>query len=127
MRRWCVNDRHDKLPGHHGEDRTMPDEEQSARTAGLIIAEGLPPPGTPVAFADGVTNLANSKHLVKFYLYRTDPTVDNSGPAKNNIVVQVVMPIDGFVRTAAFLNKGIDQLISNGALTQIDVDNLRSE
>ena len=82
----------------------MPNEEKAASggAANLISATGLPPSGTPVAFADGVTNLAHSNSIVKFYLYRTDPTVDNSGPAENRIVGQIVMPIDGFVRTAIF-------------------------
>jgi hypothetical protein len=88
----------------------MPDEEKPAGrvSPGTIIATGLPPPGTPVAFADGVTNFSQNKHVVKFYLYRTDPDVGGVGPAQNNIVAQVVMPVDGFVQTVLFLNKGVD-------------------
>ena len=102
-------------------------EAVSSRTPETIFASGLPPPGTPVAFADGVTNLAHSKYIVKFYLYRTDPDVGGSGPAQNNIVGQIVMPIDGFVRMAVFLNRGVDLLVSNEVISKLDVDNLKFE
>jgi hypothetical protein len=107
----------------------MSDEEKPAGSGAsqLILAAGLPPPGTPVAFADGVTNLAHSNNVVKFYLYRTDPDVSNAGPAKNNIVGQIVMPIDGFIRTLLFLNTGIDMLVANGAITTTELDKIKSE
>jgi hypothetical protein len=109
--------------------RKMPDEAKPASSGAsdIIFATGHPPPGTAVAFADGVTNFAHSKSIVKFYLYRTDPSVDASGPYENNIVAQIVMPLDGFVRTALFLNRGIELLVSKGAMSQADVDQLRSE
>jgi hypothetical protein len=39
-------------------------------------------PGTtiPTIFADGIVNLANSAHIVKFYLFRFDPNVSHWSP-----------------------------------------------
>jgi hypothetical protein len=94
------------------EDDAMADEEKPASsgapilTTQVIPASGPPPPGIPVAFADGVSNFAQSKFVVKFYLFRTDPDVAGGGPSQNNIVTQVVMPIEGFVRSAIYLIEG---------------------
>ena len=94
-------------------------------TTKVILASGPPPPGTPVAFADGVSNFVQSKYIVKFYLFRTDPDVAGGGPSQNNIVTQIVMPIEGFVRSAILFNRGLEFLIANGAISRPEVDAIK--
>jgi hypothetical protein len=99
----------------------------SSAPATLIPATGFPPPGTAVAFADGVSSMAHGTSVVKFYLFRTDPDVAGSGSSQNNIVGQIVMPVDGFVLSAVFLYKSIELLISKQLISQLRVDEIKSQ
>ena len=85
-------------------------------------ATGVPPPDTPVVFADGVTNLAYNKYIVKFYLYRTDLDVNAASIFENRVISQMVMPIESFVATIAFLNNSIATLVAAQIISQVEVD-----
>jgi hypothetical protein len=93
----------------------------------LIPATGFPPENMPTAFADGVANIAPSLTTVKFYLYRTDPDISGAPRYRNAIVAQVVMPIDGFVASVAFLNRSVSRLVEQGALNKEQVDAIYSQ
>jgi len=110
-------------------DETKPEFSGGAAAAATMIrATGIPPAGTPVAYADGIANLAHGKNVVKFYLLRADPDVAAVGPVQIQVVAQIVMPIDGFVRSIIFLTKTIQTLlIPRGAISQEEVEQIRSE
>ena len=76
-------------------------------------------PGTkiPTVFADGVINLANSSHIVKFYLFRFDPSTKDVGRAQIVPCAQVVLPFDGFINTFVFLENAIEKLRAQGIVT----------
>ena len=76
-------------------------------------------PGTtiPTIFADGIVNLANSAHIVKFYLFRFDPNVKDVSKAQAIPCAQAVFPIDGFVNAFAFLESAVEKLRVQGIIT----------
>lgn len=85
-----------------------------------------PPEALPVAFADFVMNFALSSHAVKFYLARFDPSIGDGDENRPTPVVQVVFTRDGFMNTFAFLERSINSLIKDGALSQDEVDAARA-
>jgi hypothetical protein len=46
------------------------------------LGQEFPNPEIPTIFADGIMNLANSYHVVKFYLFRFDPGIINVNTAR---------------------------------------------
>jgi hypothetical protein len=101
----------------------MSDEEKPASRE-TSLATGFPPLGTPVAFADGVTSISYSTSVIKFYLYRTDSDVGGAPKSQNNIVGQIVMPVEGFVQTAIFLHNTIPSLVEKKVISQSEVDTI---
>ena len=106
----------------------MTDEHSGAvsQTPGNVeFARGFPPPTIPTIFADGVLNVAPSPNVVKFYLFRSDPDAGGGSKYKNQVVMQVVMPMHGFVHTALFFERSLKHFLANGTIPQAVVDGLR--
>lgn len=87
--------------------------------------EEYPGAAIPTIFADGVRNLANSSHIVKFYFYRLDPNVQDSNKAQVRTCAQAVMPVDGFVNMYVFFERAIQALQAQGIVTGQVVDQAR--
>src|SRR5262245_46697378 len=75
----------------------------------MRVEEGFPPATLPTVFADGVVNVAPSASVIRFYLYRADPEQTGKGEYQNQAVVQIVMPVLGFVQMATFFEKAVKQ------------------
>src|SRR5690242_7366458 len=93
--------------------------------AKAIPAGEFPPPQFPTVFADGVMSVANSTSVVKFYLFRFEPSFSGSGQSQTQPFVQVVMPIDGFVATFAFFEAAVTRYKEQGLITQSRIDEIR--
>ena len=86
-----------------------------------------PPPDFPLLFADNVSNFAYGQSLIRLYFVRNDPSFSaGTNEAKTQPVVQLVMPIDGFVATTLFFEHVLSVLISEKVLSQAHVDELRA-
>lgn len=79
----------------------------------------------PTIFADGVKNMANSTHIVKFYFYRLDPNVHDPNKAQLRTCAQAVLPMDGFINMYAFLERAIQTLQAQGIITAEALDAAR--
>ena len=94
------------------------------------VTEGFPndfPAETlPTVFADGVVNLANSPYVVKYYLFRFDPSLRDASISRTQAFAQVVMPMGGFVQTAVFFENALRNLVASGVVSSEDVDAARS-
>jgi hypothetical protein len=55
----------------------------------------FPAPSCPTTFADGVLNASVSQHIVKYYLYRFEPSLRGDNQYQTQAVGQIVMPIEG--------------------------------
>jgi hypothetical protein len=86
----------------------------------------FPPAGLPVIFADVVASIAWSTTNVKFYLARNHPAVDASGGISQEVVAQVVMPIDTFASAALLFEATLKRMVAEGKLTNDMVDQLRA-
>jgi hypothetical protein len=93
----------------------------------LIPATGFPSEEVLTIFADGVANIAPSQNIMKFYLYRTDPDISGVTRYRNSIPAQIVMPMDGFISTVAFLHTALARLVSQGILSKELVDGIYSQ
>lgn len=78
------------------------------------------PDSIPTLFSDGILNLANSSSIVKFYLGRLDPQSD--GTHRTVACGQVVMPLEGFVNSIAFVERMVAKLVSEGIISQAALD-----
>jgi hypothetical protein len=108
----------------------MADEEkkqpkQPAATV-LPFKEEYPSTLLPTIFADGVANLAQGPHIMKFYLFRQEPSATGAGPYRNQVVTQIVMPVEGFVAMTAFFEKAIQNFIENGQIQREVWESARS-
>jgi hypothetical protein len=72
----------------------------------------------PTVFADGIFNLANSAHVVKFYMFRLDPSMTNQQVAQVIPCLQIVLPLDGFINAFAFLEAAVEKLRRQGVITE---------
>lgn len=61
-------------------------------------------------------NIANGPNVIKFYLYRVDPTVNGEMAQQVTPCAQIIMPVDGFLTTFAFMEHAIADLIKKGEL-----------
>jgi len=86
----------------------------------------FPSPTTDVVFADGVWSLTSSPAVVKYYLARFDPSFAGDGRVQVNAVVQVVMPIDGFVNMFAFFEAQLRDLINRGFVSEERLEQARA-
>ena len=91
----------------------------------VTLHERFPTRDVPAIFADGVSSIANSAALVKFYLYRTDPSTTGDGGTNNTITSQVVMPLDGFVATFIFFETAIRRYVEQGLVHEKQMNDLR--
>jgi hypothetical protein len=85
----------------------------------------FPPASLPTIYADGIVNLAHSGSLARFYLMRTDPSLDGSERYQVQAFAQVVMPLLALVQTAVFLEIEVKRLVSRGLVDQKFVDEAR--
>ena len=87
----------------------------------------FPPIRFPTIYADNVLNLSHAAHVIKFYFARIDPSFTGGSTAavQHTAVAQVVMPIDGFVRTALFFEQAMTSMISDNIISQAEVDAIR--
>jgi hypothetical protein len=91
----------------------------------ILIEEGFPPLTLPTIFCDGIANLAPSGHVIKFYLFRSDPDQTGKPKYKNQILAQVIMPITAFIHSGLFFEKGLKQFVEQGTISQELVDNIK--
>ncbi len=76
-----------------------------------------PPEFVPTVFADGILNVANSNRVVKVYFNRLDPSLTGSPEPISRPVLQMIMPIEGFIEMAAFLNVAVETRIKDGTFS----------
>lgn len=79
----------------------------------------------PALYADFVFNAQAGPFMVKWYLGRADPTLDNSPGAKFQPVAQVVMPIASFVNTAVFFDAVLEDMVRDGFVSAKQVAEMR--
>jgi hypothetical protein len=79
----------------------------------------------PVVFADAIGSQSFGFGVVKMYLTRFDPDPGLVGPSKEVTVCQVVMPLENFVRTVAFLEFRLNQMVQLGAVNSTIVEEAR--
>jgi hypothetical protein len=79
----------------------------------------------PTIFADGVMNLANSPHVMKFYLFRLDPSAKDMQKAQARVCAQIVLPMNGFLNMVAFLERAVEGLRAQGIVTEEDISAAR--
>lgn len=72
----------------------------------------------PTTFADGLSSYARGDGVIKMFFYRTDPNMFGRGGSVANPFLQVVVPLDGFVRSAVLLQRALKGLIDGGFVTE---------
>jgi hypothetical protein len=92
------------------------DGKPATDSVGSLIATEFPTREFPVVFADGVSTTAHGPGFVKFYLYRTDPSMQATGRSNIMPFAQVVMTINGFASMNALFQGEIKRLIADGLL-----------
>lgn len=80
----------------------------------------------PVIFTDGPWSLVNSSHVVKMYFARLDPSFSGDGKNRASPAMQLVMPIDSFVRMFAFIEAQLRPLQGMGLVTDNDIAQARA-
>jgi hypothetical protein len=75
-------------------------------------------PTVEVVFADYVWSLTNSPAVVKYYLARFDPSFSGDGRVQPTPVVQIVMPMDGFISMVAFFEAQLKILVAAGVVSE---------
>ena len=89
------------------------------------ISEGFPSATFPTAFADGVLNATISPEVVKFYLFRFEPSFKGDNRFQTQAVGKVVMPAARFVTAALYLNLQLESLVEKGFVSRERVEELR--
>ncbi|NUJ81428.1 hypothetical protein HUN39_15625 [Methylocystis sp. FS] len=84
--------------------------------------EEFPSSTFPAVFVDLIWSATHSAEVVKLYLGRVDPNIYGRGGAVPTPILQIVMPITGFVASAAFLQQKLQVMIEQGVITQQQVD-----
>jgi hypothetical protein len=90
-----------------------------------LIGEGFPPPTLATIYCDGILNAAPSAHIVRFYLYRQDPDQVAKPKHKNQIVAQIIMPVDGFISSSLFFESALKKFVEQGTISQQMVDKIK--
>jgi hypothetical protein len=93
---------------------------------GQVQSAGFPSPTFPTVFADGVTSMANSASVVKFFLGRLEPSFAGDGRSQMQAFAQVVMPMDGFAMMFVFFEAQLRLLVQNGIVTEQRLSELRA-
>jgi hypothetical protein len=91
----------------------------------ILIEEGFPPLTLPTIFCDGIANLAPSGHVIKFYLFRSDPDQTGRPKYKNQTLARIIMPIPAFIYAGIFFENGLKQFVEQGTISQELVDNIK--
>jgi hypothetical protein len=86
---------------------------------------GYPPISCPTMFADGVLSCSIAPGIAKFYLMRFEPNLSGNNEFRIQPMVQIVLPSEGFVNLAVYLNMQVDRMIRSGFISQNRVDELR--
>jgi hypothetical protein len=76
----------------------------------------------PTVYAESVMSLAHANGVVKFYLFRLEPSFKGDNTSATVPSLQVVMPYAGFVGAAVFFNRQMAAMLKLGALTQAQID-----
>ena len=79
----------------------------------------------PIVYADGIVNHVVGPGVCKFYLYRSDADPKDPKEYSQATVVQVVMPVGGFVEMAAFFEHRLRVMVKNKAVTQEYIEERR--
>jgi hypothetical protein len=89
------------------------------------VSETFPPVSFPTAFADGVLNASIAPGVVRFYLFRFEPSFKGDNQFQTQAVAQIVMPVEGFVAATMYLNNQITRLMAGGLISPERVEELR--
>jgi hypothetical protein len=89
-------------------------------------AAGFPPANLPTLYADGIASIAPGLHVVKFYFARVASETSGTNQYANQVVCQVIMPIDGFVASIVFLDHVLKNMVENKAIDGTIVENARA-
>jgi hypothetical protein len=89
------------------------------------VPDTFPPFAFPTVFADGVLNATISPAVVKFYLYRSEPSLKGDNQFQTQPVSQIVMPLEGFTAALQYLTLHLESLIQSGYITQARVNEIR--
>jgi hypothetical protein len=89
------------------------------------IEQEFPNSEIPAIFADGIMNIANSQHIVKFYFFRFDPSIKNPAAARSQMAAQAILPMDGFINAFAFLEAAVEKLKVQGIITNESLEKAR--
>lgn len=103
----------------------MPDTPEP-RAEGGAKSVPYPPLGFPTVFADAALNMAPQDGVVRFYLARLDPAMDGSLNSQFQPVIQVAMPVTGFLQMAVFFQAAIDEYVKRGIVSKTQLDELRA-
>lgn len=93
----------------------------------VVDAKLYPGPDFPTAYADGVLTANVGPGVLKLVFFRIDPSYDGIAPPNPMPNLQVVMPNIGFLGTVLYLEQILSQLIHSGAISQQQVDDMRSQ
>jgi capsule polysaccharide modification protein KpsS len=96
--------------------------DQQKATESSLPEAGYPRQDVITIFADGVTSYSPTAQTVRFYLSRLEPNFIVSEPNKVVVIGQVIMPLAGFIHTAEFFKKAVLNLLSNGTITQEQIN-----
>ena len=91
------------------------------------VVPQFPPEAMPTIFADGVANVAQSGEVAKFYLLRTDPSINTPNDNRPQVVGQVVMSMSGFLDAAAFFEAIVKNYVEKGIVSREKVDEARTQ
>jgi hypothetical protein len=80
----------------------------------------------PVIYADGILNQVRAPGISKFHFFRDDAVVGDSSQYTKVEVLQIIMPVNGFVDMLAFFEHRLKLMIEKGQTTQEFVDSRRN-
>lgn len=92
----------------------------------LPIQGDFPPATIPTVYADGVTSLAPSPYVIKFYLARLEPHLRAEDKTLTQPFVQVVMSTIGFLQTAIFFENAIKNMQAQGLISAQQLEEART-
>lgn len=84
----------------------MTDETPKAPTVATVqiipIQDDFPGSNFATVYVDGITSLVPGPQVVKLYMGRLEPSLKAEAKSRTTPVIQLIMPTDGFLQTAAF-------------------------
>lgn len=88
----------------------------------IPIQAGFPSPDFPTIYVDGVTSLVPGAQVVKIYMGRVEPSLNAEPKSQTTAVLQLVMPANGFLQTAAFFNTQMQRMVREKMVTEEQVE-----